>query len=42
MTGKTQQKIAQALVGLEPAVDVRVAYVDVSERLGYQVIDLRR
>lgn len=38
VTDKTQQEIAQALAGLEPAVDVRVAYVDVPERLGYQVI----
>ncbi len=31
VTDKTQQEIAQALAGLEPAVDVRVAYVDVPE-----------
>ncbi len=30
--------MAQALAGLEPAVDVRVAYADVLERLSYQVI----
>ena len=40
MTDKTQQEIAQALAGLEPALDVRVAYVDVPERPGYQVITL--
>lgn len=38
VTDKTQQEIAPALAGLEPAVDVRVAYVDVPERPGYQVI----
>lgn len=38
VTDKTQQEIAQALAGLEPAVDVRVAYVDVPEYLGNQVI----
>ena len=38
VTDKTQQEIAQALAGLEPAVDVRVAYVDVPERPGNQVI----
>ena len=38
VTDKTQQEIAQALAGLEPAVDVRVTYVDVPERPGYQVI----
>lgn len=32
VTDKTQQEIAQALAGLEPAVDVWVAYVDVPER----------
>ena len=40
MTDKTQQEIAQALAGLEPALDVRVAYVDVPERPGYQVITM--
>lgn len=34
VTDKTQQEIAQALAGLEPAVDVRVAYVDVPEYPG--------
>lgn len=38
VTDKTQQEIAQALAGLEPAVDVRVAYVDAPERPGYQII----
>ena len=38
VTDKTQQEIAQALAGLEPAVDVRVAYVDVPECPGNQVI----
>ncbi|MCQ1546084.1 hypothetical protein NN761_10920 [Bacteroides clarus] len=40
VTDKTQQEIAQALAGLEPALDVRVAYVDVPERPGYQVITM--
>ena len=30
--------IGQEVAGLEPAVDVRVAYVDVPERPGYQII----
>lgn len=38
VTDKTQQEIAQALAGLEPAVDVRVAYVDVPEYPGNKVI----
>lgn len=38
VTDKTQQEIAQALAGLEPAVDVRVAYVDVPEYLGNKII----
>ena len=38
VTDKTQQEIAQALAGLETAVDVRVAYVDVPEHPGNQII----
>ena len=38
VTDKTQQEIAQALAGLEPAVDVRVAYADVPEHTDCQVI----
>ncbi len=38
VTDKTQQEIAQALVGLEPVVDVRVTYVDVPEHPGNKVI----
>lgn len=38
VTDKTQQEIAQALAGLEPAVDVRVDYVDVPEYPGNKVI----
>ena len=38
VTDKTQQEIAQALAGLEPAVDVWVAYVDVPEQPGNKVI----
>ena len=38
VTDKTQQEIAQALAGLEPAVDVKVVYVDVPEHSGHKVI----
>ncbi len=38
VTDKTQQEIAQAVAGLEPAVDVRVVYVDVPEFPGNQII----
>lgn len=38
VTDKTQQEIAQALAGLEPAVDVRVVYADVPEYPGNKVI----
>ncbi len=38
VTDKTQQKIAQALAGLEPAVDICVTYVDVPEYPGNKVI----
>ena len=38
VTDKTQQEIAQALAGLEPAVDVRTVYVDVPEYPGNKVI----
>ncbi len=38
VTDKTQQEIAQALAGLEPAVDVQVEYVDVPEHPGHKVI----
>lgn len=38
VTDKTQQEIAQALAGLEPAVDVKVVYVDVPEYTGHKVI----
>lgn len=34
VTDKTQQEIAQALAGLEPAVDVRPEYVDVPVGIG--------
>lgn len=40
VTDKTQQEIAQALAGLEPAVDVRVVYVDVPEYPGNKVITM--
>lgn len=35
---KAQQEMAQALAGLKPAVDVRVAYADVLERLSYRPV----
>ncbi len=38
VTDKTQQEIAQALSGLEPAVDMHVEYVDVPEYPGHKVI----
>lgn len=38
VTDKTQQEIAHALAGLEPAVDVRPEYVDVPEHPGNKVI----
>ena len=38
VTDRTQQEIAQALAGLEPAVDVSVEYVDVPEYPGHKVI----
>ncbi|WP_165157705.1 ATP-binding protein [Parabacteroides sp. ZJ-118] len=38
VTDKTQQEIAQALAGLEPAVDVKVEYVDVPEYPGNKII----
>ena len=38
VTVRTQQEIAQALAGLEPAVDVHVEYVDVPEYPEHKVI----
>nr|WP_321374247.1 ATP-binding protein [uncultured Bacteroides sp.] len=38
VTDNTQREIAQALSGLEPAVNVRVEYVDVPDRPGCQVV----
>lgn len=38
VTDKTQQEIAQALAGLEPAVDVHVEYVNVPEYPGNKII----
>ena len=38
VTDKTQQEIAQSLAGLEPAVDVRVVYVDVPEYPGKKLL----
>lgn len=38
VTDNTQQEIVQALAGLEPAVDVKVEYVDVPDHPGNKVI----
>ncbi len=38
VTDDTQREIAQALSYMEPAVDIRVQYIDVPDRLGYKVI----
>lgn len=38
VTDNTQREIAQALAGLEPAVDIRVEYVDVPDYPGNKVI----
>lgn len=38
VTDKTKREIAQALAGLEPAVDIKVVYVDVPEHPGNKVI----
>lgn len=39
VTDNAQQEIAQALSGLEPAVDVKVKYIDVVDYPGHKVID---
>lgn len=38
VTDNTQQEIAQAFSGLEPAVNVSVEYIDVPERPGNKII----
>ena len=38
VTETTKREIAQAVAGLEPAVDVMIHYVDVPDRPGNQVI----
>lgn len=38
VTDATQREIAQALSGLEPAIDVKVEYIDVPEHPGNKVI----
>lgn len=38
VTDNAQQEIAQALSGLEPAVDVKVKYIDVVDYSGHKVI----
>ncbi len=38
VTDNTQREIAQYLTGIEPAIDVKVEYVDVPKRPGCQVI----
>ena len=40
VTENTRRELAQALAGIEPAVDIRVEYVDVPDRQGMQVIAL--
>ena len=40
VTENTRRELAQALAGIEPAVDVRVEYVDVPDHQGQQVIAL--
>ena len=38
ITDSTQQEIAKAITGLEPAVDVKIHYVDIPDRPGNKVI----
>ena len=38
VTDSTKREIAQAISGMEPAVDVQIQYIDVPDRQGYQVI----
>ena len=38
VTDDTQREIAQALAGLQPAVDMRPEYIDVPDRPGHKVI----
>ncbi len=38
VTENTQREIGHSLAGLEPALDVHVEYVDIPEKLGYQII----
>ena len=38
VTDNTQREIAQALAGLQPAVDMRPEYIDVPDRPGHKVI----
>ena len=40
VTENTRRELAQALAGIEPAVDVRVEYVDVPDHIGQQLIAL--
>ena len=40
VTENTRRELAQAMAGIEPAVDVRVEYVDVPDHQGQQVIAL--
>ena len=40
VTDDTQREIAQALAGLQPAVDVRPEYIEVPDRPGHKVIAL--
>ena len=38
VTDDTQREIAQALAGLQPAVDMRPEYIDVPDRSGHKLI----
>ena len=40
VTDNTRQEIANAIAGLEPAIDVKVEYIDVPEHPGNQVVAL--
>lgn len=41
VTEATRREVAHALVGLEPALDVAVEYIDIPERPGFQLIVMR-
>ena len=41
VTDNTRREIAQALAGIEPSVDVRVEYIDIPDRPGFQIIAMQ-